>query len=253
MRRLGLRGVMTTALAALVIPLGCAGGATAASTSVWPSAAAIGLPSGASASQAATSLPSVSCGSSAQCVAVGAYSGASNTEPMALTATNGAWAAPSTITPPTGATSSALSSVSCSAASTCIAVGQDANSGTHPIAATESSGVWTGASELSGLPSGASGGSLSGISCQVGGNCAAVGSATVGGASQPIAMNASAGAFGQAVQVGLPARRRAARSRRSHARRPGNCQAVGSFVDGGGQTQAMIAVETAGTWAAGGR
>ncbi|HTU31007.1 MAG TPA: putative Ig domain-containing protein [Solirubrobacteraceae bacterium] len=241
---------MTTALAALVIPLACAGGATAASTSVWPSAAALGLPSGASASQAATSLPSVSCGSSVQCVAVGAYSGASDTEPMALTATSGTWAAPTTITPVSGATASALESVSCSAASTCIAVGQDTNSGTHPIAATQSSGVWSGASELSGLPSGASGGSLSGISCKAGNNCSAVGSATVSGVQQPIAMNVAAGTFGQAVQVGLPSGAQSGGLNAVACTTPGNCEGVGSFKDAGGQTQAMVAAETAGTWAA---
>jgi hypothetical protein len=252
MRRVRLHGVVTAAVLALAIPLASAGGAAAATASVWPSASALGLPSGASATQAATSLPSVSCGSSTQCVAVGAYSAASGTEPMALTATSGAWAAAGTIAPPTdaGVTASALTSVSCTAAGTCLAVGNDVKSGaTDPILATEANSAWSGASELTGLPSGASGGALSGVSCLGGGNCAAVGSDTVGGASQPMAVTALSGAFGQGVQVALPSGGQSGSLTSVACTTPGNCVAVGSYIDSG-QTQAMVATETGGSWGA---
>jgi hypothetical protein len=240
MRRLGLRGVVTTALAALVIPLACAGGATAASTSVWPGAAALGLPAGASGSQAATSLPSVSCGSSTQCVAVGSYSGASATEPMVATAASGAWAAASAIGLPSGASSGSLASVSCTAAGSCTAVGED-DSGAHPIVAIETSGVWAPAAEVSGAT-----GSLSGVSCLAGGNCSAVGS----DGAHPVAMSGAAGSFTAVTAPALPSGGTSGALNSVACTTPGNCLAVGNYVDAGGHTQAMVAVETAGTWAA---
>ncbi len=247
MRRLGLRAVMTAALAALVIPLAGAGSASA-STSVWPAAAALGLPSGASASQTATSLPSVSCGSSTQCVAVGAYSGATATQPMEATAANGAWTGASAIALPSGASSGSLASVSCTAAGTCIAVGED-DSSTHPIAAAEANGAWAAAGEVTGLPSGASGGSLSGISCQTGGNCTAVGTAAISGSNQPMAINVAAGVFGQGAKIALPAGATSGTLNSVACTSPGNCSAAGQYTDAGGQTQAMVATESAGSWA----
>jgi hypothetical protein len=240
MRRLGLRGVMTTALAALVIPLACAGGATAASTSVWPAAGALGLPAGASASQAATSLPSVSCGSSTQCVAVGAYSGASATEPMVTTAASGAWGAGAAIGLPSGASSGSLASVSCIAAGSCTAVGND-DAGGHPIVATDTAGAWSAATELTGT------GSLAGISCLAGNICSAVGS----DGGQPMAMNGTGGALTHVTAPTLPTGATSGALSSVACTTPGNCLAAGNYVDAGGHTQAMIATETAGTWGQG--
>jgi large repetitive protein len=240
MRRLGLRGVVTTALAALVIPLAGAAGASAASTSVWPSASALGLPSDASAVAAATTLPSVSCGSSTQCVAVGGYSGASATEPMTLTSTSGAWTGGSTIALPSGASSGSLESVSCTAAGTCTAVGQD-DSNAHPIVAIETSGGWAGASELS------SSGSLAGVSCLTGGNCSAVGT---DGSGQPLAVTSvSGGAFSAATAPALPSGGTSGNLTSVACTTPGNCVAVGNYATGG-QTEAMIATQTSGNWGA---
>lgn len=244
MRRLGLRGVLTTALAALVIPLAGAGTASA-STSVWPAAAALGLPGGAT---GAVSLPSVSCGSSSQCVAVGAYTSATNAiEPMVATATNGAWGAGMGIALPSGASSGSLASVSCTGAGTCIAVGED-DASAHPIAATEASNAWGPAGEVTGLPSGASGGSLSGISCQTGGNCTAVGTAAIGGSDQPMGFSVTAGVFGQGARIPLPSGGTSGTLTSVACTSPGNCFAVGHYVDAGGQTQAMVAAQIAGAW-----
>jgi hypothetical protein len=237
MRRLGLRGVITTALAALVIPLACAGGATAASTSVWPAASALGLPADASASQPATSLPSVSCGSSTQCVAVGAYSGASATEPMVATAASGAWGAGAAIGLPAGASSGSLASVSCIAAGSCTAVGSDDAEG-HPIVATDTTGTWSAATELAGT------GSLTGISCLVGNACSAVGSDS----GQPMAMNGTGGALTRVTAPTLPTGATSGTLTSVACTTPGNCVAAGNYVDAGGHTQAMLATEAAGAW-----
>jgi Putative Ig domain len=235
MRRLGLRGVMTTALAALAIPLACAGGATAASTSVWPSATALGLPSGAS---AASSLPSVSCGSSSQCVAVGADTAGGVSQPIAFTANNGVWSAGSAVGLPQEASSGSLSSVSCTAAGTCIAVGEE-NGGTHPITASDLNGTWSGATSLPAI-----GGTLSGISCRAGNDCSAVGS----NAGQPITANVIAGAFSATSAPALPAGAQGGELAAVACTTPGNCTAVGSDPDSSGNQQAMVAAETAGTW-----
>jgi hypothetical protein len=234
MRRLGLRGVVTSAVAALMIPLACAGGAAAASTSVWPSAAALTLPGGA----AAVSLPSVSCGSSTQCVAVGAYDNAGASAPMVLTATSGAWSAGSAIALPSGASSGSLESVSCVSAGNCTAVGDDSSA--HPIVAIETSGGWGPATE----PGGA--GSLSGVSCVAGGSCSAVGR---NGSGQPLTMTGTAGTFSAVTAPALPTGATSGALTSVACTTPGNCTAAGSYVAAGGQTEAMIATETAGAWA----
>lgn len=241
MRRLGLRGVATTALTALVISLATtAGPAAADSTTVWPSGAAtIGLPSGA---QAATSLPSVSCGSSSQCVAVGGASAGGTTEPMVTTAASGTWAAAATIPLPQGASSAELTSVSCTGTGTCIAVG-DADSGAHPMYASEAKGSWTGATPITTAT-----GTLSGISCLSGGNCSAVGSTGAGG--QPLTMTVTAGTFSPATAPALPSGGTSGALTSVACTTPGNCVAVGHYVDASGQTQAMVATETGGNWAA---
>jgi hypothetical protein len=137
--------------------------------------------------------------------------------------------------------------VSCTAAGSCIAVGED-DSSTHPIAATEANNAWAAAGEISGLPSGASGGSLSGISCQAGGNCTAVGTAAISGSNQPMAMNVAAGVFGQGTTVAVPSGGTSGTLNSVACTSPGNCAAVGQYVDGSGQTEAMAASETAGSW-----
>jgi hypothetical protein len=63
-------------------------------------------------------------------------------------------------------------------------------------------------------------------------------------------MNVAAGTFGPAAQIGLPSGGQSGALTAVACTSPGNCQAVGSYVNAGGQTEAMTAAETAGTWAA---
>ncbi|HLI60248.1 MAG TPA: Ig domain-containing protein [Solirubrobacteraceae bacterium] len=121
----------------------------------------------------------------------------------------------------------------------CIAVGEE-NSGAQPIEATEASGAWTGASAIAGAS-----GTLSGISCLGGGNCSAVGS----GGGRPIAMNVSGGAFTSLTPPALPTGDTSGALTAVSCTTPGNCVAVGNALDASGQTQAIVATETAGAWA----
>ncbi len=122
-------------------------------------------------------LMDVSCTSSASCTAVGNY-GTSGKNGAGLTlaeAWNGtAWSVQTTASP-SGATSSSLDSVSCSSASSCMAVGWYFNkSGTEFTLAEVRSGTsWSISSTPN--PSGSTFPMLSGVSCTLSTACTAVG------------------------------------------------------------------------------
>jgi hypothetical protein len=125
----------------------------------------------------------VSCPSATECTAVGPYD--SSDLPTAVTETSGSWGAPTELTPPLGAIASGkppvLSSVSCPASGTCVAVGIYAlSSGAElPMLFTETSGTW---SPVGALPTPANVESGAGeafaptaVDCPSAGNCVVVG------------------------------------------------------------------------------
>jgi hypothetical protein len=121
-------------------------------------------------------LSGVSCTSTTACTAVGYYGNSAGTELTFAERWNGTtWSLQTTATP-TGATFSALSGVSCTTATACIAVGNyGPKKGTELTLAEAWNGtVWSVQTTLN--PSGATVGSLTGVSCASSTACEAVGS-----------------------------------------------------------------------------
>lgn len=129
-------------------------------------------PSGASSSE----LSGVSCRSAGACTAVGDYDNSSHTDLTLAEAWNGtSWTIKSTPNP-SGASASALDGVSCTATSSCTAVGytiDGAGTVTSALAEALSGSTWTIQSTPS--PSGASQTTLSGVSCTSASACTATG------------------------------------------------------------------------------
>jgi hypothetical protein len=120
-------------------------------------------------------LAGVSCPSATACVAVGAFSGTTDSGPLVEVKDGSTWTiqiAPS----PSGAPSSQLSAVSCSSAASCTAVGSFVNGTNVTVPLVER---WNGTSwtiEIFPTPSGATSSQLEGVSCITSAACTAVGS-----------------------------------------------------------------------------
>ena len=128
-------------------------------------------PSGA----AGSGLDGVSCTSATACTAVGSYTGATGATQTLAERWNGAtWAIQSTPNP-IAATSSSLSSVSCTSNTSCTAVGYFQNSAGTFLTLAER---WNGTSwaiQVTPSPSGAKTSVLGGVSCPAPASCTAVG------------------------------------------------------------------------------
>jgi hypothetical protein len=120
-------------------------------------------------------LGSVSCRSASFCMAVGLYDSASHQYAMSQSWNGSAWTlSPVASLPST--TASGLNQVSCSAATSCMAVGVDVKTGvfsTFPLAEQWNGTSWT--APTLGAPSGSTGGDLNGVSCVSTIDCMTVG------------------------------------------------------------------------------
>jgi hypothetical protein len=131
----------------------------------------------------------VSCAAELDCVAVGSYSNTSRyTVTLEAAASGGRWQRARFLLPPSNAShpnpEAALNGVSCTAAGSCVAVGQyqDERGGLVAMAIAESSGRWGKAVQV-GPPSPAAAGAaqsstLFAVTCRAGGSCTAVGDYT---------------------------------------------------------------------------
>ena len=144
--------------------MGSTEAAAAAATTPWGPAQVIPTVS------SVLEMTSVSCTDASDCTGVGENESG---QPIAVTETDGVWAAPTNFT---NQDPSDFSAVSCTAPGTCTAVGNEpVGSGTEPIVATETAGTWSAASYLS---IGGTNNQLLSVSCTSAGNCAAVGEST---------------------------------------------------------------------------
>ena len=259
--RLALTAVLT-----VVVALAAASSATAAtSPPVWgPSVAYQSSSSGTE-----TLFLSISCVSVGNCVAVGASESitTSNSTPIVAAESSGTWGPAAAVTQlPAGATTSsnniaALASVSCTSATTCVAVGQYENAagGTDPMEVPiDVSGVaaTVGAATAVALPSAATSASsanqrslLDSVSCDSARNCAAVGF-YVDGSGNIVPMTAMpSGATWSATEVtALPA---AAASEIEltaiSCPSSGACEAVGNYANGSGDLEPWAVAVTGGS------
>ena len=174
---------------------------------------------------------------------------------MVATETSGTWAQATEVTAPANAgsnPSASFSGISCSSAGNCTAAGDytDSSGNDQAMAATETSGTWAQATEVTapGNDAGNPYASLSGISCSSAGNCTAAGAYfDSSGNYQAMAATETSGTWAQATEVTAPAN--AASDPLAYlfgiwCSSAGNCTAVGSYFDSSGNEQAMATTET---------
>ena len=129
-------------------------------------------------------LSGVSCISATQCLAVGSGGGTNGTSSLALEWTGTSWQQLSTPAPAAGVVSDALSSVSCTGTSWCMAVGFSHTGSTTaaPLAQTWTGGTWQTVATAD-LPGNLYPTALAGVSCTSATACLAAGEYTVGDGS----------------------------------------------------------------------
>ena len=233
----------------------------ASAQGTWAQATEVTAPANAGANPNA-SLSAVSCSSVGNCTATGGYNAGSAgvNQATAATETSGIWAQATEVTAPANAGNSfpgaSFRGVSCSSVGNCTATGSyvDTLGSFQAMAATETSGTWAQATEVTAptdaqaLPSAY----LSAVSCSSVGNCTATGSyVDTSGNRQAMAVTETSGTWAQATKVTAPADAQADPSAflsGVSCWSVGNCTATGGYADSSGM-QAMAATETSGTWA----
>ena len=229
----------------------------------WSSAATIALPSGA-AGLTQGYIPALSCPSAGNCTAAGAYTdGANHTLGLLVSEVNGVWGAPQTLSPPAGANADPLMtifSVACPRVGACSAAGsyQVANGDVQPFVASQVGATWSVARRVT-LPSNAATTGQSAqvkyLSCASSGNCSAIGTYYDNNATFPrtvgFSVNEVNGTWGPGAVFQLPSGANFnpfTTVSQLECPSPGNCSAIGSYIDTNNVTRAMIANEVAGTW-----
>lgn len=218
-----------------------------------------------------TIVRSVSCTSQGNCVAAGFYTdtnGPGDEQAMVSEETSGTWGQASEVALPAGATTAAsgqnaaLRSVACTSQGNCVAVGHYADTVSggsvdeQAMATTETNGTWGQATKLvlptnANLTAGHQDASIDSVTCTSAGNCETGGYYTdTNGAHDTQALDASEtnGVWSQASQLPVPSDAATAPGAQNASFKsvictsPGNCVAVGHYIDtnGAGDTQAMV-------------
>jgi hypothetical protein len=231
----------------------------------WGQAVEIALPAGAATSGQTAGFglaeATVTCIGPGACVAVGHYvKEGGGEEAMAVTETSGVWGMASEIKSPANAASNPealLHWVACPALGSCVAVGTYTNNGGHreAMVAVETSGSWGSASEIK-LPANAASNPTSrlwSVACSAVGSCIAIGeySDETTNAEEAMVVAETGGKWDQASQIALPANAKSAT--RSFLNSvvcvaSGPCVADGTYTDGAGGEEAMVAEEMGGAW-----
>jgi hypothetical protein len=233
---------------------------------VWGPAMTATMPADQSPSPAGE-LRSVSCVAGGGCEAGGSYGGAAGEQPLALNEANQEWGTGQDIAVPsgtgiTGATS--LSSVSCATAGNCEAIGTvsyDGKASTAQTMLNEVDGQWGSGTDPLPTPNGGSVDALNDVSCGGVGDCAAVGQEqTVGGVTHAYLVDDSGGTRQSGIAIQLPDNADTSTTGETVAdseltsvscSSPGNCTAVGDYLDSGGGQQGLFVTETNGQWTQG--
>jgi hypothetical protein len=219
---------------------------------VWEAGIEV-MPPGDAATNPWVSLNSISCASAGNCSAVGHYTMSSGQSGLVDDEVSGTWG-PGIETAPSKDSATELSSVSCTSAGNCSAVGyyQDSSGDFHGLLLDEVSGTWeTGLEAL--LPADAAGGSrLDSVSCASAGNCSAVGYyQDSSGDFHGLLLDEVSGTWETGLEALLPAD--AADSEdfvlaSISCASAGNCSAVGYYQDSSGNRVGLLLNEVSGTW-----
>jgi PASTA domain-containing protein len=254
--------------AALVAAVGAclllfAGGASASVR--WGSATEAALPANAATgAKQDVQINSVSCSSVGNCSAVGSYvDGSGAQQGLLLTETGGTWATGVEASLPADAATNPdvfLNQISCGSAGNCSAVGEysDSSGNGQGLLLTETAGVW-GTGVEPAPPANAATASevgLVSVSCASAGNCTAVGGYLDDSNNfQGLLLTETAGVWGAGIEAQLPPK--AASSQQEVALNsvscgsPGNCSAVGGYLNSSGGAEGLLLNEKAGNWGTG--
>ncbi len=250
---------------ALTAPLAATSPVGSVTAPQWQRARITALPAGAKGLYQGY-LPTLACPSTGNCVAAGTYNNrASLPEGLVLTEVGGRWQAPRTITPPRDAASVAATTptgLACSSVGNCVVVGtyQVASGDTQSFVVDEVNGVWRPTTRVT-LPSNALGkgqnAQLRAVACPRNGDCSAVGT-YFSNATNPVlvgfAINETNGVWGTPQVLAAPANANAnpfPTVSQVACSAPGDCSAIGSYVDDANVQHAVIFGEHAGLWSTG--
>lgn len=264
MRRL-LIGVL------VVASLLAASMSSAAVVPTWPSASEVWLPNNANTAPGGQTagLYAISCFALGDCEGAGQYmDAAGESQAMVVNESGGIWGQASELALPAGADTSftnygaALNSVACTSVGNCEAVGvyPDSYDTQEAMMVREVDGVWQKAIETR-LPPGAvppgqplpNGqtqiAALTSVSCTRPGYCVAVGTYIDGGTGelQGMAVSEAHGVWGQATEMTGPNQTSGALASVTCAS-PGNCEAVGSYIDAHSNILTLVVNEKDGVW-----
>ena len=210
------------------------------------------LPPGAAGSSA--SLASVSCAAARICTAIGFYNGSL----MEAVEVDGGWRRAQQVrlqlSPPLKGlafSTPALLSLSCTSENNCVLVGGSAPA---VVAVAEVRGVWGSVHVFGRLGRGATVGpvSLNSVSCPSPGNCVAVGSYFDYSENWPMEVTQTNGVWGRVYTPYQPPdagpNRGQTGLRSVSCTSPGNCVAIGDYVNTAGLTEPMEVTEASGFW-----
>lgn len=264
-----MRTMAAVAAATLASVIGLAAPATAAPAPAATSAAAtwgsveILAPLNARADPVAT-LNAVACAAAGSCSGGGSYQAKSGAfEPMVVTQASGTWKRAQELSLPANAFAAnpdaAVTSVACTSAGTCVAVGDYAYDSTglgHAFTVAESRGSWARAQQITPPANAATQGgdaTLGAVTCTSAGSCVAVGSyLDKAGDQELMAVTESKGRWGQGRQIAPPANAAASAGAfldGVSCWRPGDCWAVGMYTDTAHDGEALATAESSGRWA----
>jgi outer membrane protein OmpA-like peptidoglycan-associated protein len=218
------------------------------------------LPADASTASTVNVLDAVACPSAGNCVVAGQASVASGTAALVDVETSGTWANDAVPLPANASTSApnnSLGAVTCASVGNCVAVGSYVNTGGNQQAllVVESSGVWSDV--VVPVPADATAtapnDSLNAVACVDAADCAASGSyVNTAGQQQALLVASTSGTWSDVV-VPLPANASTSAAANTldtlSCPAVGGCIAAGSYVDSGGNQQALLVTATAGSWA----
>jgi len=229
----------------------------------WEAGIEAALPATATVTDQYASLNSVSCPSEGNCAAVGSYHDTSGAGALVVTESAGTWETGVEATLPANASTTepdaGLTSVSCSSAGNCSAIGiyLDTSGNGPGLLLTETAGTWgTGVEAV--LP--ANGATtqqfvgLTSVSCASAGNCSAVGTYNTDVSDDGVLLTETAGTWSTGIKAVLPANGAPQDQIDLNAvscPSPASCAAVGAYVDHGGNIRSLVVSRTAGKWSPG--
>ena len=190
---------------------------------------------------------SVSCTSTSSCFAVGYYDVGDNEHALAEVYNGASWAVAS-LPVPAGSTYSLLNGISCTSASSCVAVGNYGDPTDNQKALVEQLSGFTWTVSAVALPAGGSNPSLNAVSCPTASTCVAVGAYSNGSQAVPLAEKWN-GTTWAAHAPPAPSGSASSKLSGITCTSASSCVAVGSWFDSSSDSSTLAEGLNGNTWA----